>query len=118
MRILFLMGWFPYPPDSGGSIKTLSILEYLRPHHELSVLCLRRGELTDAQSRWATEYGSGQSIPFNRGRNALNFARSYLSGLPLSIERNRSKPMTEAVFGAMRGTGPDAVFVDGWLMAQ
>ena len=36
------------------------------------------------------------TLRMNRGRNPWNLARSYLSGVPLSIERNRSDEMAQA----------------------
>jgi glycosyltransferase involved in cell wall biosynthesis len=38
--------------------------------------------------------------------------------VPLSVERNRLEAMGEAVVDLMRDRRPDAVLVDGWLMAQ
>ena len=118
MRILFLTFQFPYPPDNGARIKTLSILEYLRPRHELTVLCLTRREPDDEQRRWANAFGDVRWVLLDRGRNPLNLARSYLSGVPLSVERNRSGEMSLLVAEALSGVEYHAVFVDGWLMAQ
>src|SRR2546425_3160764 len=118
MRILFLTAGFPYPPDSGGTIKTHSILAYLRTRHELTILCFRRRDLTAEQLRWAADLGNVRTIALNRGRNLLSLARSYLRGLPLSAERNRSDAMLGAVSEATRASGFDALFVDHWLMAQ
>jgi len=124
MRVLFLTFQFPYPPDNGARIKTLSILEYLRPRHQVSVLCLSRGEPAgrpagdEEQRRWANVFGDVRWVALDRGRSPLNLARSYLSGLPLSVERNRSGEMSRLVRDALSGEPFDWVFVDGWLMAQ
>ncbi|MDO8615943.1 MAG: glycosyltransferase family 4 protein [Dehalococcoidia bacterium] len=117
MRILFLASEFPFPPTGGGAIKTLSILDYLRRDHDVSVLCFSRSPLAAAQERWAAEAGV-VALPLRRGRNLLNLLRSYLSGVPLSIERNRSARLRELVRQRLLRGRPDAVFVDGWLMAQ
>ncbi len=118
MRILFLTFQFPFPPDNGARIKTLSILDYLRPRHDLSVLCLTRREPDDDQRRWATAFGDVRWAVLDRGRNPLSLLRSYLSGVPLSIERNRSEEMSSLIGEATAGSSHDAAFVDGWLMAQ
>lgn len=117
MRILFLTSDFPYPAESGGAIKTLSLIGYLRARHELRVLCFRRSGLTDEQARWASETGV-KSVPLSRGRNLRNLALSYISGLPLSIERNRSDAMRDLAARMVEAYRPQAIFVDGWLMAQ
>ena len=118
MRVLFLTPEPPHPAYSGGTIKAASILDYLRRRHEVHVLCFRRRPLTGEQSRWSTVVGQVGTVPLNRGRNPLNLLRSYIWGLPLSIERNRSGLMTELVLERLRSGEYDVVFVDGWLMAQ
>ncbi|MEE9286293.1 MAG: glycosyltransferase family 4 protein [Dehalococcoidia bacterium] len=118
MRILFLTPEVPYPPESGGTIKTASVLSYLRPHHHLHVLCFRRRPLSEEQARWAAATDQTETVPLRRGRTPLNLLRSYLASLPLSIERNRSDRMSGLVSGRLRGGDYDAVFVDSWLMAQ
>lgn len=118
MRILFLTFQFPYPPDNGARIKTLSILDYLRARHDLSVLCLTRREPDDDQRRWAAAFGDVSWVVLDRGRNPVSLARSYVSGVPLSIARNGSSEMSRLVMQAHDTANYDAVFVDGWLMAQ
>ncbi len=118
MRILFLTPELPYPADSGATIKTASILEYLRPRHDVRVLCFQRRALTQEQARWCAEISSAETVSLNRGRTPLNLVHSYLRGIPLSIERNRSERMAALVSQRLRDDSYDAVFVDGWLMAQ
>ena len=82
------------------------------------LVCLRGDELDDGQREWASQFAGFDSVQLDRGRNPLNLARSYASRVPLSIERNRSAKMTTVVEGVVADTSFDAVFVDGWLMAQ
>ena len=118
MRVLFLSSELPYPADSGATIKTASILEYLRRCHDVHVLCFQRRALTQEQARWCAESGSAETVSLNRGRTPLNLVRSYLRGIPVSIERNRSERMAALVSQRLSDESYDAVFVDGWLMAQ
>ncbi|MEE8347415.1 MAG: hypothetical protein V3S20_08715, partial [Dehalococcoidia bacterium] len=97
MRVLFLTPELPHPADSGGTIKASSILDYLRRRHEVHVLCFRRQPLTEDQARWSAAVGHVETVSLNRPRNPLNLLRSYLRGLPLSVERNRSALMTKLV---------------------
>ncbi|MCH7836082.1 MAG: glycosyltransferase [Chloroflexi bacterium] len=118
MRLLFLSSELPHPADSGGTIKTASILGYLKGRHHVDLLCFRRRPLTDEQARWCQATGGVETVPLNRGRTPIGLLGSYLRGIPLSIERNRSRRMVELVSGRLRDGGYDAVVVDGWLMAQ
>jgi exopolysaccharide biosynthesis WecB/TagA/CpsF family protein len=119
MRVLFLTPELPHPAHSGGTIKTASVLDYLRRRHEVHVLCFRRRPLTEAQADWCATEGPVETVPLmNRGRTALNLLSSYLRGLPLSVERNRSSRMTGLVSERLAGGKYDVLFVDSWLMAQ
>jgi glycosyltransferase involved in cell wall biosynthesis len=118
LHILFLASQFPYPPDSGGAIKTLSVLDHLRKQHDVRLVCFQRAALTPAQDAWAREFGDVRTVALNRGRGALTLVRSYLSRVPISIERNRSNEMRKLAADSVREWAPDVVFVDGWLMAQ
>src|SRR3990170_3007674 len=118
MRVLFLTTEVPHPPQSGGTIKTASVLDYLRRRHEVHVLCFRRRPLTDEQARWSQTAGQIETVLLVRGRTPLSLLSSYLRGLPLSVERNRSAAMTALASRRLGEGGYDAAFVDGWLMAQ
>lgn len=118
MRVLFLTPELPHPADSGGTIKTSTILTYLGRRHDVHILCFRRGPLTQEQARWCATVGQVETVPLNRGRTPLNLVRSYLRGMPLSIERNRSGRMAELASAWLRDGEYGAVFVDSWLMAQ
>lgn len=118
MRILFLTPEFPYPAQSGGTIKTKSILDHLGGSHEIHLLCFRRRPLTEEQARWARSLPRVECLPLSRGRTAGNLLRSYLRRLPLSVYRNHSPEMARLVRERLEAQAYDAVFVDGWLMAQ
>jgi glycosyltransferase involved in cell wall biosynthesis len=118
LRILFLASQFPYPANSGGTIKTLSILDYLRARHDVRLISFRRDELSPGQKEWARSFGEVITVQQARARSAWNLVRSYVSGVPLSIERNRSAEMQKQVTDSIRGWSPQVVFVDSWLMAQ
>jgi len=118
MRILFLTPEVPHPPDSGGRLKTSTLIDHLRKEHELTVLCFRRRPLDNAQARWLEALPRARTLPLSRGRDALTLLRSYAAGVPLSIARNRTPAMAAMVDEEMARGAFDAVFVDHWLMAQ
>jgi len=113
MRVLFLT---PRPlgdPRSGGTIKSAALLAHLERRHEVDVACLLHpGE------RWEREAGVCVGVPLDRTRSLGRLLASYARRVPISIERNRSPALAQAVDRLVTGRVPDAVFVDGWLMAQ
>ena len=38
MRILFLSGWYPYPPDNGARIRIFNLIKHLAARHEVTLL--------------------------------------------------------------------------------
>jgi glycosyltransferase involved in cell wall biosynthesis len=118
MRLLFLTFQFPYPPITGASIKTLSLLDYLRRSHDLRLVSLRRGPLSPAQEEWAARLGGVRTVDLDKPRNALILLSSYAARVPLRIERNRSAEMSRAVIHEISGFQPEVLFVDGLSMAQ
>lgn len=116
-RVLFLASQLPYPPDSGGAIKTLSVIEHLRRTHDVRLIAFSRIALTPEQERWAKD-DDVRTVILDRKRGALSLVKSYISRVPMSIERTRSTEMSKMVAESIKEGAPDAVFVDGWLMAQ
>ncbi len=113
MRVLFLTPRQLAEPRSGGTIKSAAVLSYLEARHEVDVVCFRGQD----EQPWKGE-GGVVSIPVERDRSVRHLLSSYAAGVPLSIERNRSSTMAERVAALLEPGDHDAVFVDGWLMAQ
>ena len=118
MRILFLTPELPHPAASGGTIKSAAVLRYLKGRHTVDLMCLRRGELSPEQAAWTAEMGEVVTVGFHRERSAATLLRSYATRVPLSIERNRSATLARLVTDRLARGRYDAVYVDGWLMAQ
>ncbi|MBI1886284.1 MAG: glycosyltransferase [Chloroflexi bacterium] len=119
MRILFLTPLFPYPPGSGGLIKTGTLLDFLARGHELDVLCFQKGDLSPEQGAFAEQFpGRIEPLPLDRRRTLANLLRSYAAGVPLSLYRNYNRQMADLVHSRLSDERNDALFVDHWLMAQ
>ncbi len=118
MRILFLTPEVPYPPLSGGTIKSHSILEYLRRRHDVSVLCFRRDTLSAAPTEWAGMFSHVDTVPLKRARSAFNLLMSYAIGLPLGIQRTQSGRMEALARTRLQSGSFDIAFADSWLMAR
>jgi len=119
LRILFLASQFPFPADSGATIKSLSIVEHLRRRrHEVRLIALTSAPLTREQEKWSVRLGGARTVQHSSPRNAWTLIRSYLARVPLSIERTRNAEMTTLVEAEVEDFRPDVVLADGWLMAQ
>jgi glycosyltransferase involved in cell wall biosynthesis len=113
VRVLFLTPRQLGEPRSGGTIKSAAVLSYLEARHEVEVVCFRGHD----EQPWRRE-GGVVSIPLERDRSVGRLLSSYAAGVPLSIQRNRSSTMAERIAALLEPGDHEAVFVDGWLMAQ
>jgi glycosyltransferase involved in cell wall biosynthesis len=113
VRVLFLTPRQLGETRSGGTIKSAAVLAYLEARHDVQVVCFRGHD----EQPWTREDGV-ISVPLERGRSVRRLLSSYARRVPLSIERNRSATMAERVARLLEPDEHDAVFVDGWLMAQ
>mgnify|MGYP000358453161 FL=1 len=117
-KILFLTPTLPYPPVSGGVIKSNKVVHFLSEQYELSVACLLKNE--DAQH--VTEFlttiklsnfiSEASDIP----RTAKNLILSNLQGIPLNLYRNKSAALKQKVNAVIHQY--DAVFCDHYVMFQ
>lgn len=48
MNILFLSGWFPYPPNNGSKLRIYHLLRGLASKHSITLLCLSDGTEEEA----------------------------------------------------------------------
>lgn len=118
MRLLFVTPRALGEPRSGGTIKSAALLAHLERRHEVDVACfVPRGGSSGAGVGWERT-GRTITVPLGRPRSAVRLVASYGRRVPLSIERNRSAAMATAVRELVAARDHEAVFVDGWLMAQ
>lgn len=118
MKILMLTPQLPYPANSGGLIKTQNIIQFLAKQHELELACFLKGHdaqhLNDYQAQMLPVKVHGQ--PINIARTGLNFLRSIVARIPLTVFRNRSSSFAELVKRLC--TDKDVLFLDHYVMFQ
>jgi glycosyltransferase involved in cell wall biosynthesis len=119
VKVLFLTPQLPYPPISGGVIKSHKLLSFLVEHYQVGVACLLKSE-ADEQNLPIFKATLPQvpvySLPLSLARTPLNFALSCLAGVPLTIYRNRAAAFKQYVDSVVNDY--DVIFVDHYLMAQ
>lgn len=117
-RILFITNQLPYPPVSGGTIKSWKLVEWMATRHELSVCTFLKG--SDAQHEAAfydaVTLHAYYSEPIDIPRSPLNLLRSYILRIPLNLYRNRSSSFREHVEQMI--PAHDIVFIDHYEMNQ
>lgn len=100
MHILFITSQLPYPPYSGGVIKSWMLVQHWAEKYELSVVSLLKGEDPQHEENFLKKVSlhNYYSEAINKPRSGINFLRSYLSGsASLNIYRNYSSSIAKAV---------------------
>jgi glycosyltransferase involved in cell wall biosynthesis len=123
MRILFLTTLFPYPPDSGGKIKTLGTLEILSKIGSVDLVCFSEEHIEDNDS-WLPMVNTQtvEIIPVTSMKNIGFAIRRLLSGLllkePYIIRKFHSRSLANKVNNLLKNVGYDLIYVDHLAMAQ
>ncbi len=89
-KLLFLTSELPFPPQSGGKVKTLKMIQALANKYEVTLVCPLKGEdrshlkAFHAISPCVNHIHASLDVP----RSARSLAASYARGWPLNVHRS------------------------------
>ncbi|MCX7955849.1 MAG: glycosyltransferase family 4 protein [Patescibacteria group bacterium] len=93
MKILMLTPYVPYPPSSGGQVRTYNLLKYLSKNHKIYLVCLYKNEEEKKYQEKLSFYC--KKIYFckrsEKPFTLKNILKAVLSNDPFLIVRNHSK---------------------------
>lgn len=98
-KILFLSTQLPYPPHSGGLVKSWNFVKHLSKNNQLSIACL----LKDDDAKYLEGFQNKCSLHALEAfksdipRNAITLLKSYFSAPCLNAYRNQSNDLQSAV---------------------
>lgn len=118
IRLLFLTHQLPYPPISGGVIKSLKLVNYLTARYEMKIISLQKENDEKFVQEFRTKISPAKfySVPINVPRSVANYMRSIISRIPLSVYRNKTSEMKLMVEKEIDKV--DVIFVDHFVMFQ
>lgn len=93
MKILMLTPYLPYPPASGGQIRTLNLLKYLSRNHHITLICLYKNAKEKKYASYLKSY-CDEIYVYKRPEKPWqldNILKSVFSFLPFLIVRNYSQ---------------------------
>ncbi len=116
VRILFLSGWYPYPPDNGSKIRIFNLIKWLAARHELDLLSFADGHVDEgriaAMERHCRSVRATRYVEFRPSR--LRAVLGFLSFRPRYIVDTYSREMASWV-GEAVATGRFDVVVASQL---
>lgn len=104
MKILMLTPYLPYPPASGGQIRTLNLLKYLRNKNEITLISLYKNDGEKKYLPYLKPYCNEVYLCKRPEKpwTFKNIYRSIFSSKPFLIVRNYSEEATELVTKLVR----------------
>ena len=117
-KLLFLTPELPWPPYSGGRIKSSKLIEYLGRMYRVDVGCLLKGNDREHLEPFrAMEFADRVfTEPVHVPRSAANLLRSIRRRVPLNVLRTHSQSFRDRIHEIIDDY--DAVFVDHYEMMQ
>ncbi|MEQ8907843.1 MAG: glycosyltransferase [Vicingaceae bacterium] len=97
--ILFISTQLPFPPKSGGTVKSFHYVKDLSQRYHLSVACLLKDDDADYVEEFQKQVKLERCLvePHQTSRNALTLLKSMLGFPCLNVYRNYSVPFKQKV---------------------
>lgn len=117
-KILLLTPTLPFPPHSGGVIKTNKVAHFLAEKYKLSIACFLKNDdaiyVDEFLENIDLHYFTSETLDVPR--TAKNFILSNLQGIPLNLYRNKSADFQKKINSIIDEY--DVVFCDHYVMFQ
>jgi glycosyltransferase involved in cell wall biosynthesis len=114
MKILMLTPYVPYPPSSGGQVRTFNLLKYLSQKNEIILVCLYKN--TEEKKYISTLYQYCKKIyPCKRAEKPWqisNIFKTIFSSLPFLIVRNFSDEAKKTIDFLLRNKKFDVIHAE------
>jgi glycosyltransferase involved in cell wall biosynthesis len=116
--ILFLTPELPYPPFSGGRIKSWKLVEFLGAHYSLGLACALKGDDETYLPDFRKKAGLAEFIsePVKISRSLQSLLGSYVQRIPLNVFRTRSNVLQQRI--AAIADRYDLIFCDHYEVFQ
>jgi len=117
-KVLFLTPQLPFPPNSGGTIKSWKLIKYLSENYNVTLACFLKND----DEQYMDEFLSNISLDkfiyekIEIPRNLTSLIKSYFLNIPLSIFRNFSSTFSSRIAKDIHKF--DILFIDHFLMFQ
>jgi len=117
MHVLYLSGWYPYPPDNGSKLRVYNLLRELAGHHSLTLLVVSEDAPASTPPE-LTELGRVVHVPGRRFRPAGRRALAGLLGRTPRVLVDTYRPqLSRQIEMEMRARRPDLVIATQWATA-
>jgi glycosyltransferase involved in cell wall biosynthesis len=128
MRVLFLSGWYPFPPDNGSRIRIFNLIKQLSKEHDITLLSFSRdGQVIEDRLKVMRQYcstvravplapfkpGSFRSILGLFSSRPRSFVDTYSREMQGLVEQIRREGDFSVVIASEMDTAPYAATLEG-----
>lgn len=118
LKILFISTQLPYPPKSGGTVKSWNYVSFLAKKYRLSVACLLKDDdaahIEEFQSKLALATCIYEELQVRR--SVINLLKSYLLAPCMNVFRNASASFKAKI--EQQAKQQDVIIIDHYEMFQ
>lgn len=114
MKILMLTPYLPYPPNSGGQIRTYNLLRNLSAEHTITLVSLYKNDAEKAHAQTLNEFCKNVYL-CKRAEKPWTFSnifKAVFGPLPFLIVRNYSKEAAETVSKLLKTESFDVIHAE------
>jgi glycosyltransferase involved in cell wall biosynthesis len=117
LNLLFLSPELPYPPQSGGKLKSLRLLDALAERYNVTLVSPLKADDAGHRSQFAARSRCRAHLHrrVDVKRSARSLIASYLRGVPLNVHRSYDAVLAEQV--RQLAGSQDLIVVDHYEMA-
>ena len=118
MKLLFICTTLPFPPNSGGKVKSYHMFKYLYSKYKITVATLLYQEDIELVDGFKAEFPVEDFIfePIDCPRTTLNLIISYLQNKTLNEYRHWSQNLSSKLVNHLQDS--DCIIVDHYEMMQ
>jgi glycosyltransferase involved in cell wall biosynthesis len=123
-KILYITEQFPYPPDSGGKIKTLNTLNTLSKKFQVHLVSFSPQQITAKNQNFLKKKVASltlivdKTINHHVKRNKYKLIKNYLKGIPYLIFQYQNQQAAQKIDQLIKKIAPDVIHIDHLNMAQ
>lgn len=118
MKLLFISTTLPFPPNSGGKVKSYHMLKYLYSNYEVTVATTLYEDDINWVEQFKAEFNTKELVsePIDCPRTPINLILSYLQNKTLNEYRSWSRQFADKLAPYLKQA--ECIFVDHYEMMQ
>jgi sugar transferase (PEP-CTERM/EpsH1 system associated) len=119
LHVLMLTPYLPYPPVSGGRMRTYNLVKHLHEDHDVTLVCFGRPEEQALDWSPMAALCDMHVVPRDESPGTIRAAlMSITSGEPITMRLYRNEAMRRTLAQIIAATPPDVIHVESFYMLQ